>query len=265
MRQKYHSLGPCKERAAQSAVLVATIAKRYTLRHKNKSAFTSSTALTAFVTSFATAQDQVNLLLDRGNRIAATDFRFNFNRFSDREALSTFRFRVADITMLVPILNWPDEKTYTVRNRYGVSPILATCIVLRRMAVPDRWEDVCFLFGKHPSQMYEMFWECLDHFIAARGELLLRPAPQTYMEPRVATFSKAINDKGAAMENCIGFIDGTIVGVARPRGYMRQLVVYNGHKRKHALKYRAINTPDGMIVHAHGPVEGRRHDVYLYQ
>ena len=41
-------------------------------------------------------------------------------------------------------------------------------------------------------------------------------------------------------------------------------MVYNGHKRKHALKYQAVTPPDGMILHAYGPVEGRRHDWFMF-
>lgn len=43
-----------------------------------------------------------------------------------------------------------------------------------------------------------------------------------------------------------------------------QKVVFNGHKRSHALKFQAVTTPDGLILHAYGPVEGRRHDWTLY-
>lgn len=39
-----------------------------------------------------------------------------------------------------------------------------------------------------------------------------------------------------------------------------QRVFYNGHKRVHALKYQSIVTPDGLISHLYGPIEGRRHD-----
>ena len=63
-----------------------------------------------------------------------------------------------------------------------------------------------------------------------------------------------------ALPNCVGFIDGTVIGIARPKGQRRRRVVYNGHKRKHALKYQAVNTPDGLMLHAAGPMEGRRHD-----
>ena len=40
--------------------------------------------------------------------------------------------------------------------------------------------------------------------------------------------------------------------------------MYNGHETNHALKYQAVNTPDGLIVHVCGPIEGRRHDWTLY-
>ena len=62
----------------------------------------------------------------------------------------------------------------------------------------------------------------------------------------------------------MGFIDGTVIAVARRGGAEAQNVAYNGHKRKQALKYQAVTTPDGLILHAHGPLEGRRHDWTLY-
>jgi len=37
-----------------------------------------------------------------------------------------------------------------------------------------------------------------------------------------------------------------------------------GKKRKHALKFQAIVCPDGLILHAFGPLEGRRQDWTLY-
>ena len=36
---------------------------------------------------------------------------------------------------------------------------------------------------------------------------------------------------------------------------------YKGHiKRVYALKYQSIVTPDGLIAHLYGPIEGRRED-----
>ena len=39
-----------------------------------------------------------------------------------------------------------------------------------------------------------------------------------------------------------------------------QRVVYNGHKRVHALKFQSVVAPNGLIANLYGPVEGRRHD-----
>ena len=33
-----------------------------------------------------------------------------------------------------------------------------------------------------------------------------------------------------------------------------QRIVYNGHKRVHALKFQSIVTPNGLISNLHGPV-----------
>ena len=62
----------------------------------------------------------------------------------------------------------------------------------------------------------------------------------------------AISDKGAALDNCIGFIDGTVRSICRPGELQR--VVYNGHKRVHALKFQSVTLPNGMIANIYGPV-----------
>lgn len=124
MRQKDFSLSRCNERATQSAGALAAITKHYSRHHAVRMASGSSHALAAAATIFAVTETEVQLVLDRSARIAATEFTFNFNRFSDGEALSKFRFRVEDIARLVPILSWPAEKTHTSHMRYAVSPIL---------------------------------------------------------------------------------------------------------------------------------------------
>jgi hypothetical protein len=54
----------------------------------------------------------------------------------------------------------------------------------------------------------------------------------------------------------------TLLFVCRPG--MHQELAYSGHKRKHGLKYQAVATPDGLVSHVYGPVEGRRHDSGMY-
>ena len=58
--------------------------------------------------------------------------------------------------------------------------------------------------------------------------------------------------KGAPLGNCFGFIDGTIRAIACNE--QRQRILYNGHKRVHALKFQSIALPSGLIGNLYGPV-----------
>ena len=77
-------------------------------------------------------------------------------------------------------------------------------------------------------------------------------------------YADAIHNRGGALLNCVGFIDGTKIKMARPKGYAHQRSVWSGHKRMHCFSYQTITTPDGLIFHMYGPVEGRQPDAYLY-
>ena len=46
-------------------------------------------------------------------------------------------------------------------------------------------------------------------------------------------YADVIHAKGAPLENCFGFIDGTVRPIARPD--QQQRIVYNGHRRVHSL------------------------------
>lgn len=76
-------------------------------------------------------------------------------------------------------------------------------------------------------------------------------------------FSEAVKDKGAPLDNCFGFIDGTVRPMCRPINGQR--LFYNGHKRVHAIKFQSVSLPNGLVADLYGPTEGRRHDAYLLQ
>ncbi|ETV90437.1 hypothetical protein H310_14781 [Aphanomyces invadans] len=80
---------------------------------------------------------------------------------------------------------------------------------------------------------------------------------------KLMEFSQAVMAKGAEVENVWAFIDGTVRECCRPDGNERQRTVFNGHKRRHAMKYETLVAPDGTIAHAFGPIEGRRHDLVI--
>jgi hypothetical protein len=49
--------------------------------------------------------------------------------------------------------------------------------------------------------------------------------------------------------------------MCRPKYDQRE--TYNGHKKVHGLKFQSVLTPNGLIPHLYGPVEGRRHDAFM--
>ena len=102
------------------------------------------------------------------------------------------------------------------------------------------------------NHVYETFSRLLDDFNLP------------FMQPRdLEIYCRKIHDKGAALGNCFGFVDGTVRPISRPG--VDQRLVYNGHKKVHALKFQSIALPTRIIGHLCGPIEGRRLDCYLLQ
>ena len=71
-------------------------------------------------------------------------------------------------------------------------------------------------------------------------------------------YADTIHAKGAPLNNCWGFIDGTVRPICRPQ--KMQTVVYNKHKKVHPIKFQSMVTPNGTIANLYGLVEGCRLD-----
>ncbi|DAZ98166.1 TPA: hypothetical protein N0F65_005632 [Lagenidium giganteum] len=73
-------------------------------------------------------------------------------------------------------------------------------------------------------------------------------------------FARAIFSKSneSTQTTCVGFIDGTVRGIARTTVHQRY-----GRKREHGLKFQSVVTPDDLIRHLYGPILGSRHDSYM--
>ena len=64
--------------------------------------------------------------------------------------------------------------------------------------------------------------------------------------------ANAVSSKGAMLNNCFGFVDGTVIPICRPN--ICQRMVHNGHKRVHSLKSKSVYLPNGLIGDVYGPV-----------
>ena len=70
--------------------------------------------------------------------------------------------------------------------------------------------------------------------------------------PLIATYAYTVYSKGAVLDNCFSFIDGTVRPISWPMSDQR--VVYNSHRRVHALKFQAVTLPSALIANIYGPV-----------
>ena len=156
-RQSDFTPSACWGRARALGVVAGTLWKR---RWKNSSSSFSSSSVLLHLASkmHRNIQGEHNWLV-RNSRISLTEFSFNFNGYGDHECMLHFRFIRSDVIRLMAAVAWPVEKTCTSRNRYRTTPILATCIVLWRLACPARWVDLELMFGERRPHLSEIYWE----------------------------------------------------------------------------------------------------------
>ncbi|KAH7937287.1 hypothetical protein HPB49_010291 [Dermacentor silvarum] len=142
-----------------------------------------------------------------------------------------FRFEKADFSVLQRALRIPD--LVTSAQGVHVRGLEALSICLKRLAYPNRLCDLQHFFGLHYSVISSISNKVLDHI-------------------------EAVHNKGAALQNCWAFIDGTARPICRPSE--DQHAYFSGHKRLHVLKYQAVMCANGLVCELDGPYPGRRHD-----
>ena len=184
---------------------------------------------------------------------------FDVNSLSEDEFLAALRFSNRDIDRLVAALGIPRE--IRTANGSKFSGIEGVCCLLKRPAYPCRYSDLLSEFGRSVPELSLLTTKTMN-MIYERWHHLLSDLNQPLLSQRnLEMFSRQINEKGAPLTNCWGFIDGTVRPICRPKDNQRR--VYNGHKRVHALKFQSVLTPNGLIANLFGPIEGRRHDARM--
>ena len=146
-RQKDHCTPLVRRRRLHLQVALKTVSSRRQMIPG--SAISDTKSILTLAAKFSSATNDYHYHLLRVRRISHQDFSFNFNCLTDRDYLHNFRFQKRQISQLVSVMSWSETQTRTSRNEYRASPILATCIMLRRLATPSRWGDLEELFGKH--------------------------------------------------------------------------------------------------------------------
>ena len=169
---------------------------------------------------------------------------------SEAEVKAEFRFAPYEISLLSQALRIPEK--FTCPNGTVASGEEGLLMFLKRFAYPCRLSDMLPRFGRSVPEISLILAEVTDHIVSTQGHLL-QDLDQPWLQPNhLEEFARAIHQKGAALDNCWGFVDGTIRPVCRPGENQR--VIYNGHKRVHCLKFQSVVAPNGMIANLFGPI-----------
>ena len=192
-----------------------------------------------------TWHDREFVLLYDANRSKNPDFpywnyeRFELDELTNAECNAEFRFYKHDIYKLADALQLPDE--FVTYNGLIVESISALCIYLKRFSYPCRYGDMVFHFARPvpeiciiTNHMIDWIYNRWHHLLTTYNHNLLSPA-------NLMLYADAVHQSGAALNNCWGFIDGTVRPVCRPG--VNQTVIYNGHKRVHSIKFQSVALP----------------------
>jgi len=173
------------------------------------------------------------------------------------ECRAEFRVDKEDIPLLVDALGVPDH--FRCPQGTVCSGQEGLCLLLRRLAYPCRYHDCIYRFARPVPELSMIANTVLDWVYDNHSNRLMSWNNQPFLSPaNLELYAQAVTRKGSPLTNCFGFVDGTVRPISRPGENQR--IVYNGHKRVHALKYQAVVIPNGLEANLYGPVEGRCHD-----
>ena len=176
---------------------------------------------------------------------------FELEDMEDDECFAEFRVRKRDLPLLSDALRIPNA--FKCEQRSVVDGMEGLCMLLKRLAYPCRYSDMMQRFGGRPVPVLCMATNCVLDYIYEQHHHKMTEWNDDILNPAaLQTYAECVHEMGAPLNNCFGFIDGTVRPICKPG--TNQRILYNGHKRVHSLKYQAIAIPNGIIAHLYGPV-----------
>ena len=176
--------------------------------------------------------------------------RFDLDEVGDAECKANFRVEKRDLPALAEALQIP--RVFKTNQRSVANGMEGLCMLLKRFAYPSRYGDMIPLFGRPVPVICMITNHALDFLYNTHGHLLTEWNDTLLSPNHLEVYANAVHGKGAALQNCLGFIDGTVRPICKPGKDQR--VVYNGHKCVHALKFQSVVIPNGIIANLYGPV-----------
>ena len=157
------------------------------------------------------------------------------------------------------VFNIPDQ--FVCYNGTSVTGIEGLCIYLKHYSYPCWFSDIIPRFGCSVLELcVKTNW--LLNYVFDYHNWRLTTWNEPWLSPNfLEQYCQTIHNSGASLQNCWGFVDGTLVNICRPGEFQR--LFFNGYKRVHAVKFQSVVTPNGLIANLFGPIKGRKHDAAM--
>lgn len=156
----------------------------------------------------------------------------------DHECLAEFRVRKRDITLLAEALQIPDWIVCSQRSKAEGTEAL--CMLLKRFVYPTRYSDMIPRFSRPVPVLSMVTNELLDQIYALHSHRIITWNPTILDPPSLERYAQTISERGWPLQNCFGFIDGTVRPIARPDKHQRILYKKKGVQ---ALKFQSLALP----------------------
>ena len=119
------------------------------------------------------------------------------------------------------------------------------CILLRRLAYPSRYSDVIPRSGLPVPVLCTVCNDVFDFIYGKHNHRITQWNPTILSPADLQIYSDAVAAKGAALQNCFGFIDSTVCPICRLGEQQR--ILYNEQRRLHSLKFQAVVLANELI------------------
>ena len=134
--------------------------------------------------------------------------RFDLDEIDQAECKSEFRIEKRDIPLLADVLGLP--ATFRCPQRTVADGIEGLCMLLKRMSFPCHYSDMIYRFGRPVPVLSMVTNQVVDYIYQAHGHKITQWNNQLLNLAALQTYADAIERRGAALDNCFGFVDGTV-------------------------------------------------------
>lgn len=184
-----------------------------------------TTPVICTATMYGSTMTEVSCLDASKREIKIISFTNNVLNLTDFTCEQLFCVSRHNTIRAVPLVRWLSTKTRTTMSGHQINPLLATCIVLRWMAISNRLCDLKRFFGKH-AHLSKIYFESLRQLTYTCRDAVKSPNTSALIAHHEHSYTFALYEKNGYMDDSVVFNKRMMISLARPGcPYVMQLVL----------------------------------------